>query len=138
MSTRKSSRTYDVVGIILSGTCMVHCLLLPFAVLAFPLLQFDILREETFHLLMLTVILPSSLAAFILGAQRHRDTKTITLGLFALTLLVVTALVGHNWIGYVGERIVTTLAGGLLAAAHVLNYRRARGMHHQAHAPEAQ
>ena len=116
----------DMLGIALSGTCMVHCMLLPFAVAAFPLLQHNVLEEETFHLLMLVVILPTSLAAFTFGAYRHRDLQTIALGLAALGLLILIALLGHTYLGYVGERIATTIAGVLLAAAHIINYRRSR------------
>ena len=121
----------DVLGMVLSGTCMVHCMLLPFAVAAFPFLQYDVLEEETFHILMLVVILPTSLGAFVFGAWRHRDMKTIALGLTALAVLIVIAFFGHTYLGYLGERIATTVAGALLAAAHVLNYRRSRhvGVH---------
>ena len=115
-----------MIGVFLSGTCMVHCMLLPFAVAAFPFLQFDVLEEETFHVLMLAVVLPTSLGAFLFGAYRHRDVKTIALGLTALVMLVVVALVGHSYLGYTGERVATTVAGALLAAAHILNYRRSR------------
>ena len=121
----------DMLGMALSGTCMVHCMLLPFAVAALPFLQYDILEEETFHILMLAVILPTSLGAFVFGAWRHRDMKTIALGLTALVLLILTAFFGHAYLGYVGERIATTIAGALLAAAHIINYRRSRhvGVH---------
>lgn len=108
---------------------MIHCMLLPFAVAAFPFLQYDVLEEETFHILMLVVVLPTSLGAFVFGAYRHRDIKTIALGLAALSLLVVAALMGHAYLGYTGERIATTVAGALLAAAHILNYRRSRQVH---------
>ena len=127
--TARQNSLPDVVGVLLSGTCMIHCMLLPFAVAAFPLLQYDVLEEETFHVLMLAVVLPTSLGAFIFGAYRHRDVKTIALGLTALLLLVVAALLGHAYLGYAGERIATTVAGALLAAAHILNYRRSRQVH---------
>ena len=60
-SSRRSS-ILDHAAIALSGLCLVHCLLLPFAIVTLPLvLQFN---ESHFHAQMLIIVVPVSLFAF--------------------------------------------------------------------------
>ena len=75
---------------------------------------------------MLALILPASLAALTIGCRRHRDHTTIALGAAGLLTLTITALMGHQLFGYLGERIATTMGGLILASAHIQNYRCCR------------
>jgi len=43
-----------------------------------------------------------------------------------LTVLTVTALFGHDLVGIDGERLMTSIGGLVLAAAHIQNYRICR------------
>ncbi|MGB1756181.1 MAG: hypothetical protein ACPHHQ_05260, partial [Pseudomonadales bacterium] len=52
----------------------------------------------------------------------------LMLGAAGLTLLVAVALVGHTYIGERTERILTIVAGLMLAAAHIRNFRVCRAM----------
>ncbi|MCB1646081.1 MAG: MerC domain-containing protein [Pseudomonadales bacterium] len=121
----------DGLAVFLSMTCMVHCLVLPLVVTIFPIVQGSLLEEEDFHLLMLVLILPASLLALTIGCRKHKDKLTMTLGGTGLVILTLTALWGHDWFGYFGERIVTTVGGLILALAHIQNYRSCRTVHCQ-------
>jgi hypothetical protein len=116
----------DSLGVILSGTCMLHCLALPVLVTLFPIVQGSLLEEQYFHLIMLGLILPTSLIALTVGCRKHKDPVTILLGATGLVTLTITALIGHELFGVLGERIVTTLGGLILASAHIQNYRCCR------------
>ena len=118
--------TLDGFGVILSGTCMLHCLALPVLVTLFPIVQGSLLEEQYFHLIMLGLILPTSLIALTVGCRKHKDPVTIALGATGLVTLTITALIGHELFGVLGERIVTTLGGLILASAHIQNYRCCR------------
>ncbi|HIG39583.1 MAG: MerC domain-containing protein [bacterium] len=119
-------RRLDALAIVLSGTCMVHCLALPLLVTLFPIIQGSLLAEQYFHLIMLVLILPTSLVALTIGCRKHKDPVTIVLGGTGLVLLSFTALFGHDAFGELGERVVTSFGGLILAAAHIQNYRCCR------------
>ncbi|XOV87689.1 MAG: MerC domain-containing protein [Pseudomonadota bacterium] len=112
----------DGIAVLLSGTCMVHCLVLPLLVTVFPIIQGSLIDEAYFHILMLFFILPTSLVALTIGCRKHRDPATIVMGGVGLTVLALTAIFGHAWFGFAGERIVTTLGGLILAASHIRNF----------------
>lgn len=116
----------DSLAVILSGTCMVHCLALPVLVTLFPIVQGSLLEEQYFHLIMLGLILPTSLIALAVGCRKHKDPVTMALGAAGLVTLTVTALIGHEIFGVLGERIVTSFGGLILATAHIRNYRCCR------------
>ena len=126
ISLDRKERFLDGLAIVLSGTCMVHCLALPLLVTLFPIVQGSLLDEEYFHLIMLLLILPTSLIALTVGCRKHKDRWTIALGVIGLTVLTITALFGHDLFGMVGERIVTSAGGVVLAAAHIRNYLSCR------------
>ncbi|MBT5204976.1 MAG: MerC domain-containing protein, partial [Gammaproteobacteria bacterium] len=65
-------RKLDKLAILLSGTCLVHCLALPLLVTLVPISQGSLLEEQTFHLLMLWIILPTSLLALTSGCWKHK------------------------------------------------------------------
>tara|TARA_B100000530_G_scaffold142469_1_gene89167 strand:- start:380 stop:781 length:402 start_codon:yes stop_codon:yes gene_type:complete len=122
MSEQHNNRL-DGMAVFFSGTCILHCLILPMMVTLFPIIQSSLLEEKYFHLIMLVFILPTSLIALSLGCRRHKDQITVALGTIGLVILSVTAVWGHSLFGFTGERIVTTIGGLILASAHIQNYR---------------
>ena len=75
---------------------------------------------------MLVLILPTSLIALTVGCRKHKDRWTIALGAVGLTVLSITALVGHDLLGTFGERVTTSIGGVVLAVAHIRNYLSCR------------
>ena len=116
----------DTAAVILSGICMLHCLALPVVLTIFPIFNVALLDEQTFHLVMLIVILPISLVALTIGCTQHKDRLTIVFGATGLSVLMFTAVCGHEAFGFTGERIITSIGGLILASAHIQNYRCCR------------
>lgn len=116
----------DGLALVLSGTCMLHCLALPILVTLFPIIRGSLLEEQAFHLIILVFILPTSLIALTIGCRKHKDRLTFILGACGLSILTFTALFGHEVFGLDGERWVTTVGGLVLAAAHIQNFRCCR------------
>ena len=112
----------DTAAVVLSGVCMLHCLALPIALTILPIVNVTLLDESTFHLIMMVVILPISVIALTIGCRQHKDKLTLTLGSVGLLILTLTAIFGHDLLGLTGERIVTSIGGLILAAAHIQNY----------------
>ena len=112
----------DAAAIVLSGVCLLHCLALPVALTVLPIVNVTLLDESTFHLIMMAVILPISIIALTIGCRQHKDKLTLVLGSVGLGILTITAIFGHELLGLTGERIVTSIGGLILAAAHIQNY----------------
>ena len=60
-----SMKLLDRVGIIVSATCILHCLLTPIAIIALPMILNIGVGGEELHLLFATLAIP--IAAFLLG-----------------------------------------------------------------------
>lgn len=126
MEQRKVQRLLDRLSISASALCLLHCLATPLLLVALPVLSATFMADETFHLWMVTIVLPLSLAALFIGCRRHRDGLVITLGLIGLLGLILAALLGHDVLGETGEKVATVVSGLLLAAGHWRNYRLCR------------
>jgi len=122
--TSRTLSSLDQAAIALSGLCAIHCAVTPIAVILFPMLSACLGSDEVFHALLLTLVVPSSVLALMLGCRRHRDAWVLGLGLAGLSFLVLAVALGHveYW-----ERPMTLGATALIVVAHVRNYRLCRG-----------
>ena len=116
----------DRSAILLSMSCVVHCLALPVAIVMLPTLSAYWFADEYFHLLLLYLVLPTSVIALGLGCRRHRVFKMMVWGSAGLMCLIAAILLGHDWLGEFGEKGLTLLGGGLVVAAHIHNFRNCR------------
>ena len=116
----------DRIGVFLSATCLLHCLALPVLLTIAPITQTGLLDEQTFHLVFLWFILPVSLIALGIGCRQHKDLLILLLGGTGLSLLLFAGLVGHIVLTPTAERGVTIVAGLILAAAHLRNFKICR------------
>lgn len=103
---------------------MLHCLALPFILIAMPMLEQFF--SEHFHLQMLTMVIPVSTVAFAVGLRRHRNPGMLVWGLVGMLLLFIGGTWAHNEIGIVADRAFTICGAMILAAAHYTNSRLAR------------
>ncbi len=116
----------DRIGVFLSATCLLHCLALPVLLTIAPITQTGLMDEQTFHLVLLWFILPVSLIALGIGCRQHKDLIIVLLGGTGLSLLLFAGLVGHTYLSPPAERVLTVVAGLILAAAHVRNFKICR------------
>lgn len=122
-SSRQSS-ILDHAAIVLSGLCLVHCLLLPVIIVALPLLsQFD---EAHFHIQMLIVVVPVSLFAFAFGYRHHRNKTIIAWGIAGIAILFIGGTIAHANFGLLADTLVTVAGSIVLATAHYFNNRLTR------------
>ncbi len=119
----KARARLDGLAVFFSGACLLHCLVLPLLVVSVPVLQGSAaIDEQTFHLVLLVFIVPTSALALAWGCRKHKDFLTLVLGGVGLSILTLTALFGHDLFGITGERLVTSAGGVILAAAHIRNF----------------
>lgn len=113
----------DKYAISTSAICAIHCLCLPLILGVFPAVSTSILGQELFHVLLLWLVIPLSLISLSLGCKRHRSWVVAFLGLTGLTVLMLTATIGHDGLGEIGERLATFIGASLIAAGHLRNYK---------------
>jgi len=118
------STSLDKIAVLLSGVCILHCLITPIAVTALPIFFMNTFVEDVlFHKLMLWLVLPSSAVALFIGCGKHRDLRIAGSGIIGMLILILVAFFGHELLSPIQERLTTTLGGLVLAVSHILNYR---------------
>ncbi len=112
----------DRAAIALSVLCLIHCLLLPFIIVAFPLSLANIFKGEALHGWLLLAIIPTSLAALILGCRKHKSKNIYLLCGLGISFLIGGFLFGHDLLGEAGEKIMTVIGGVIIAIGHFYNF----------------
>lgn len=113
------TRLLDASAVGLSSLCLAHCLALPVAAAFLPLAG-AWAEAEWVHLAFLALAVPISVLALARshGWRRPRIAIPAALGLGALTAGAL------GWPFEAAETALTVSGGLLLAAAHLLNWRR--------------
>ena len=118
--------TLDSIAVFCSALCIIHCLALPIFLTILPAINLYFLDHQTFHLILLVVVLPVSILALSLGCKRHRDALTIIAGVAGLFMITTVAIFGHTLINQADEKFVTSFGSLVLACAHIRNYQICR------------
>lgn len=124
--TDRSGSSLDRAAICVSALCLVQCLLLPVLVVVSPMASLGLFGDELFHLALLGVILPLSLAAFVLGYRTHRNRRMLVPGLVGLVVITLAAVLEGGVLGHLGSALMTSVGGLLLILGHWLNLRDRR------------
>lgn len=110
----------------LSGVCIIHCLVIPLLVAVAPILGISLLSDQAFHWLLLVLVLPASLWALTSGCRRHGRLTIVAVGAAGLLILASVGIAGHRMFGEEGERFMTLIGSAVVAIAHLMNYRQLR------------
>ena len=118
-------RIFDTIGITVSGTCAIHCLMAPVTVIILPLLGLTIVDEHILHEILLYLILPSALIAITMGCRKHKDYSVATLAIIGVSLLIYTVVL-HDTYNAQLITVMTFIGSTLLVVSHVRNYMLCR------------
>jgi len=123
----RSRDLLDLLGLVLSALCLVHCIALPLVLIALPALASfghdD--HHHWLHMALALVLVPLAFASLLPGYLRHRRTAVMAGGALGVAAVLVGALLE----GWLGESAATalTIAGSLcLIGAHWINLTTAR------------
>jgi hypothetical protein len=123
------SKYFDSIAITLSAVCILHCLALPLIVVGLPLVAVALADNGHFHVLMLWLVVPTSVAGFTLGYRLHAHWPIVVVGIAAMLVLVVVGIWGHDRWPESVEISATVLGSLVLGLAHWLNFRGVRRVH---------
>ena len=116
----------DRVAISASSVCALHCLALPIILSVFPAVGGVFFGEEAFHVWLIWAVVPLSVLSLLLGCTRHKSTIVIYCGLAGVSILIVSALLGHEILGEISERVSTVAGSVIIAFAHMKNFSLCR------------
>ena len=113
----------DRAAICFSSLCILHCLLLPVLLVAYPIGILVTLSDEMFHQIMVSVALPLSLVSLYVGYGHHKRNQLIVFGSVGLGMLMLPLVVPHELISETKETWLTVAGALIVCLAHVVNFR---------------
>jgi hypothetical protein len=124
---------WDLVGVTLSGLCVVHCVAIPILILFFPLVARDFIpTEDKTHAFLLAFILGIAGAAFISGYRVHGQKRPVVWMASGLALVLYATFFAHSHLGHLWEPVFAIAGSLALIRAHILNHRcRTCEVHHK-------
>ena len=116
----------DRCSIGFSTLCLLHCLAVPVLVSVVPVFATFALADERFHLALVALVVPTSVIALCLGCRLHKSRRILICGFAGVFVLVVAAILGGQYLGEIGETVLTVLGASVVALAHWFNFRACR------------
>ena len=116
----------DRFSIGFSTLCLLHCLAVPVLVSVVPVFATFALADERFHLALVALVVPTSVIALCLGCRLHKSRRILICGFAGVFVLLVTAILGGQHLGEIGETVLTVLGASVVALAHWFNFRACR------------
>lgn len=111
----------DQLGLLLSASCLLHCLALPVALVAAPALALWLGETETtVHWVLFAIAAVVSGGALYLGYRRHGGALVVVVGTVGLAVMAVAAA---HLFGTTLEATLTLVGASIVALAHVVNLR---------------
>lgn len=121
-----SGHLLDRAGICVSALCLVQCLALSLAIVLAPMMSLGPLGSDTFHRVLLALIVPLSFGAFWSGYRDHRHGVVLALGAVGVALVLAAAVLEATVLSPLAASGVTSLGGCALIVAHGWNLRLRR------------
>ena len=111
----------DRVGMIISSTCAVHCVLMPFVIGYLTYLGHGWVASESTELLLVGSAFLVAMGSLVPSYTKHRNPAA--LALFAAGLAVIAALHAAGVKHGAGYGVAMAAGGALIAGAHWCNHR---------------
>ena len=118
-----SLKNLDKTGIVCSGACATHCLLLPILAFSSPTIS-SFLQHEWLHLGLIILLIPIALISFTLSMKVHNTQGPFFFGGAGIILLVLAVALEAIHIEIVNlEKVLTALGSFLLITGHAMNMK---------------
>lgn len=121
-SERPRLRGLDLLGVVLSGACLIHCTLLPLVLALLPVFGPHFHVSENLHIIITILIVPVAALALVTGWWKHRQNIVLVLGGCGLAMILGAPAL-HGVLGHLIAEVISALGGVLLIAGHVRNHK---------------
>ena len=112
---------WDRLGIGMSVLCLVHCMVLPFAIAAAPIVAAQWLQTGIFHGVMAVALMLVAFFAIVPGLRVHGRFSVVAAMAAGLSLLSTAAFAGERLLSREWEIGLTLAGGAILVTAHAVN-----------------
>jgi len=127
MMQTKTTESIDKIAMLLSALCLVHCLLTPIILIAFPVLQ-AFTHDYEFHFWMALTLVTLAGLAFYRGYRVHRKMRIFAFGAIGLGFLIVglfaPVLLHYDSLKF--EVTLTSIGSVILIYTHLTNIKFCR------------
>jgi hypothetical protein len=114
----KLKLNWDVLGILTSMACAIHCALLPVVVTSLPVFGINIIHNVFFEWLMIALAFVVGIYSLLHGfVKHHRNMAPVYLFACGFIFLLIKQFIPQR------EYLFLALAVPLIIAAHYYNYR---------------
>jgi len=129
----------DKIGMWASITCAVHCSVLPFIVVLFPIVGVSLFVTETFEWLFLSASLILNLVSLCFGFRKHKSYIAFSYAGMGFSLLVITHMIkthadrNHHF-EFDLYNLILFAGGILISLSHYINNKLCHGCkvcHHE-------
>lgn len=119
------NKIWDKIGICASGLCLVHCLLTPILILAFPSYNFSAAKDDSIHEIFAVVIIISLMMAVYPTCRKHGHKDIVVFAALGIILILLGTFL-HSLPETLSHIVV--IAGSIsLIIAHIKNMRVRHG-----------
>lgn len=125
-----ASVLWDRLGIGVSTVCAIHCLFLPVLIALMPVATVSSVLSDWLHPIFVLLIAPT---VYFAAKRSHFDRKVTRLLLAGFVLIIAGWLIGHYWLGFWTETVLTMGGSIVLITGHWRNYRHHQTCENQAH-----
>jgi hypothetical protein len=131
---KTGSENIDRLGIFLSLSCCIHCLVTPFLLIVAPGLG-EYFENELVHVILFALVAPIALFSFISTYKQNGHKRPLIFGSIGLFGLFIGMLIhtvfegtsvnhGHGHIAlHQIEIVVNILSGLIMIYAHIINFK---------------
>lgn len=124
MKSKVKRKTWDAFGVSLSALCIVHCMILPLLIVAFPSLVHEWLpQEDKTHVVLLAFILGIAGFAFVSGYRVHGKMRPVLWMAVGILIISYASFFAHDQLGHLWEPVIAIAGSLALIRAHILNHR---------------
>lgn len=111
----------DMIGMILSGACLVHCTILPVMLALLPVFGSHFHLDEKWHVVSLLAIVPVAFLALISGWKRHGRNEVLILGAIGVAIMCGVTFM-HELLPEASAVIINGMGSACLISAHLRNF----------------
>ncbi len=118
---------WDRIGIILSGACIIHCMVFPLISASVLIAGVGLGTEDLTHRVLFLLLAATGLLAFIPGMRKHKDKRVLAVAGIGFIIISCVAVMGDTYFSH--GSLVNIIGSLFLISAHLWNHKLKQNDH---------